>query len=305
MNEFRSRLLTAQSGPGLLRAKSPRNKAGAGDTLERVPVPRSEVRTTDHRDDHRHRLGDDRGALASHNGQRHQVRLVNLSGGGAMIEAPFRPQLWDWVELDLGSGGSSGRLECAVRWIRGDRLGLEFAHETRIETDPDTRSALLRAVLTTSFPDVALELSVAEPELAEAQPVELADTRRGDPRHPLIWSGLVHYNHASTPVRLRNISAAGALIEGNPALALGAELLLELGEAGSHFALVSWTRGDQAGLAFRSPFDLALLAKARPQLAPGRWAKPAYLGDESTESSPWASEWGRLSLAELHKTLGR
>lgn len=315
MNDFRSRILTGKSAEntGLVARKTPRNKAPGGDNLESVAVPRLETRTADHRDDHRHRLVNDRSVRARHGRKQHEVRLINLSGGGAMIEAPFRPELWDRVELDLGSGDSNGKLECAVRWIKNDRIGLEFAHETRIDADPDTRAHLLRAVLTTSFPDVALELSVAEPEeqapepeLAEVEDAaDEADSRRLAARHPLIWSGLTHFDHATTSVRLRNISALGALVEGNPALRVAAELLLDLGDAGSHFATVSWVRGDQAGLAFGKPFDIAALAKSKPQLAPSRWAKPAYLRDESTEHSPWASEWGRLSLADLHKTLGR
>ncbi|HVF84076.1 MAG TPA: PilZ domain-containing protein [Sphingomicrobium sp.] len=313
MNDFRSRILTGKpvAETGLVTSKSPRNKGQGNDGLESVTVPRGETRTADHRDDQRHRLMDERALSVRHCGKQHQAQLINLSGGGAMIEAPFRPELWDRVELDLGSGDSCGKIECAVRWIKGDRLGLEFAHETRIDADADTQAALLRNVLTTSFPDVALELSVAEqaspePE-AEDQPAsdEVISSRRSDARHPLIWSGEVHFDHETTVVRLRNISAAGALVEGNAALRVGAELLLDLEEAGTHFAIVSWVRGDQAGLAFRSPFDLANLAKSRPQLAASRWSKPAYLRDGSSESSPWASEWGRLTLADLHKTLGR
>jgi hypothetical protein len=47
------------------------------------------------------------------------------------------------------------------------------------------------------------------------------------------------------------------------------------------------------------------LAKQRPQLTPGRWAKPDYLKDGSPDTSPWASEWGRLTIPELHRTLKR
>ena len=70
-----------------------------------------------------------------------------------MIRADFTPRLWERVDLIFGEGAE---IECAVRWIRDDRVGLEFAHETRIDCDPQARDALLREVIHRSFPDVAL-----------------------------------------------------------------------------------------------------------------------------------------------------
>ena len=312
VNDFRSSILGGKkvAGGGLLTSKSPRNKAKGDESLASVSVARSETRIVNHRGGDRHYLSNEQSARARHGGKQYEIRLINLSGGGAMIEAPFRPDLWDRVELDLGDGESSGKLECAVRWIKNDRIGLEFAHETRIDADATTREGVLRQVLDTSFPDAGRDMSVsppeqaAEPELSEA-PEGAGQSRRGEDRHPLIWCGEIHWDHDTHPVRLRNISASGALVEGGPAIPIGAELLLDLDEAGTYFATMSWARGDQAGLTFRSPFDLAVLAKTKPKLAPRGWAKPTYLRDESTVSSPWAAQWGRLSLADLYKTLGR
>ena len=74
------------------------------------------------------------------------------------------------------------------------------------------------------------------------KPAEIvANARRGEPRHPLSWSGTVHFSHDSQPVRLRNISPHGALIESPLAYPIGAELYLDLEEAGSLFATVSWS----------------------------------------------------------------
>ena len=309
MNDFRSRILSgdASRARSLLREKAPRNK-GAGDSLEAVEVPRSASRTANHRDNDRYRLPDEV-VFARYGRKRHEARLINLSGGGAMIEAPFRPEIWDRVDLELGRGGA---IECAVRWIRGERIGLEFAHETRIEARQEKRRALLREVLERSFPDVSLEPeelpppSPAPEEQAEQpEPVIQDHSRRVEPRHPLIWCGEIHFDHDTRPVRLRNISASGALIEIMDVLPTGAELHLDLGEAGALFATVSWARGDQVGLKFKSRFDLMRLAKSKPQVAPGQWTKPEYLRDESTETSPWASEWGRLTLPELRNTLRR
>jgi hypothetical protein len=309
MNDFRSRVLSGQEpGANLLKAKSRRKAAElpppeGEESLDGLVIPREEVRAANHRFVDRHRLAVEAPVAARHKRRKHQVSIVNLSGGGAMIEAEFKPKLWDRVDLDLAGKDPSGRIETAVRWIKGKRIGLEFAHETRIDADDDTQAALLRAVLEQSFSEVILQ-AAAEPATQLEEPAA-EPSRRSELRHPLIWTGEVHFNHDSHSIRLRNISARGALIESARSFPVGAEVFLDLGEAGMHFAHVSWAQGDQFGVAFTRKFDLSKLAAVKPQLAPDQWAKPAYLRDESRESSPWASQWGRLSLKELHKTLGR
>jgi hypothetical protein len=311
VNRFRS-TLNGSGKPAkqpLLATKPVEGRTAPADCLDKIAVPRSETRLSNHRGEDRHRLNQE-DAVARWNGVEQAVDLINLSCGGAMIGAAFRPKLWDRVDLVLGGCGT---LECAVRWIKGDRVGLEFAHETQIEASPEVRAETLRAVIARSFPDIALArltepLDAPEPsspslstDMADPQASEAS--RRDSARHPLIWSGVVHHNHDSNPVRLRNISAGGALIESSGALPLGAELLLDLGEAGSLFATVTWARGDQAGLEFRTPFDLTQLSRSKPEVAPTRWAQPTYLREESGDSSPWASQWGRLNLSELESQL--
>ncbi len=309
MNRFRSTLGSGKPAKQALLAEKPaEDRPSIGDNLGKVAVVRAETRSANHRGEDRHRLNRE-DAMARWNDTEQAVDLINLSGGGAMIEASFRPMLWDRVDLTLGECGT---LECAVRWIKGDRLGLEFAHETQIEASPDIRAETLRAVIARSFPDVAIA-RIAEavhpreesaPLVAEKTDEDLGEqSRREGSRHPLIWSGLVHYNHDSSTVRLRNISAGGALIEGPGVFPLGCELLLDLGEAGSLFATVHWARGDQAGLGFHAPFDLTRLSRSKPEVAPTRWAQPEYLRDESSDSSPWASQWGRLNLSQLQNQL--
>lgn len=317
MNEFREKLFGAKpdSSP-LLRAKParpapPEASEGEEGTTE-FAIPRETVRQSDHRDGDRHRLEAETATLVAH-GQVQPVTLINLSGGGAMIEGAEGLRLWDRVELRLGGSNS---VEAAVRWIRGNRFGLEFAHETRIELDTESLADTLREVLARSFPDVALEQAdAAEADGPASSATDTGSTDAPDPeaprdpaerelRHPLIWSGLVHYAHESTPVRLRNISANGALIEGAVGLPVGAELLLDLDEAGALFASVHWSRGDSAGLQFHAPFDLRKLAAVRPDVAGSRWVAPDYLRDDRSANSPWASQWGRSDLAGLHRSLG-
>ncbi len=300
MNNFRA-TLSGKPGPAtaLLSEKQP--SRAAGDGLDAVPVPREASRTADHRSVDRHRLVNER-ALVLFKGRLHPVDLVNLSGGGAMVEGKFKPKLWDQVELNLGENGS---IDCAVRWIRGERYGLEFAHETQIQTNPEAHDSLLREVIRRSFPVVvATALPLPEPQTATTPDIaETGTVRRGSVRHPMIWSGMILFQHDSTPVRLRNISLKGAMVESPTSFPVNAEVYLDLGDAGSLFATISWVRGDQVGLLFDQPFDLAMLANAKPTLTPQRWSKPAYLRDDQGDSSPWADRWGRLSVNELKTSL--
>src|SRR4029079_8549317 len=130
---------------------------------------------TNSRGDDRHRLLGETVRL-DYDGRSHEVQLINVSGGGAMISRSFAPRMWDSVTLHLGENGT---IECAVRWIRDDRVGLEFAHETRIDCAADKQAAVLRDVIHRSFPEVEFELS------AEPPPDHDGPDGRAARRHPL------------------------------------------------------------------------------------------------------------------------
>jgi hypothetical protein len=280
----------AEESP-IVQAKAPRGVKA--DTLNSIPVVREESRRGNTRDEDRHRLTDERVQL-SHNGDRHEARLINLSGGGAMIDAHFRPMLWDRIDLHLGENGT---IECAVRWLKDDRIGLEFAHETRLDCSADQQAAVLREVITRNFPDLEFEAS----EQPVAAPVE--SEHRAAHRHPLIWSGTLHHDFQSSSVRLRNISETGALVECSVPPRVGAEPLLDLGEEVQVSCVVAWVVGDSVGLRFTRPFDLTQLARTRPGVAPARWDRPSYLQPNPATDSPWDEQWQRMSLPELRQEL--
>ena len=305
MNSFRSAILT---GKGLRTDPVVHDKTARGsesDDLSSVEVPREESRTHNHREDDRHRLENET-ATARFEGEVHEVDLINLSGGGAMIRADFQPHLWERVDLSFAEGAE---IECAVLWLRGDRIGLEFAHETRIDCDPEARDALLLDVIRRSFPDATLSTSGEDDAAANRKslPEEddaIANSRRIDRRHPLIWNGEIFYNHANERVRLRNISESGALIESQTSYPQDAELLLDMGDAGQHFATVSWTCGDKTGLKFAQPFDLKQLGSVKPDVAPSMLTRPGPAGRLSADrDNPWAEGWGRQSIEELREDL--
>jgi hypothetical protein len=294
-NEFRASLRPGGRRPIVVAEKNAKVDRSA-DGLEAVQVPRAEKRRTDQRGGDRHRLEGEQ-SFVRHKGKKHAVDLVNLSDGGAMVAGQFKARLWDKVDLVLGEGAE---MECAVRWIRDGEIGLEFAHETRIDCDPGTRDALLREVLKNSFPDVEFKARAAD---AEAE--EKLSQKRDAPRHPLIWNGVLHHDFQWQSARLRNISATGALVECANNVPVGAVVFLDLKEAGRVAATVSWSRGDQTGLLFAEPFDVTSLSKATPILASKGNAKPAVdPQDSALEPSPWAPEWQRLSVDELGAELG-
>jgi len=301
MNSFRAAILSGKgtnSGDPVRHSKD--GRGAETDNLSSVEVPRSESRTHNQRDDDRHRLDSEK-TSARFDGEMHAVDLINLSGGGAMIRADFQPRLWERVDLVLGE---DMEIECAVRWLRGDRVGLEFAHETRIDCDPALRDALLLDVIRRSFPEMKLnETSGASREQVADNEDDIINSRRTERRHPLIWMGEVIHNHSSERVRLRNISENGALIESPVTYAPGAEVMLDLGEAGQHFAIVGWSCSDKAGLAFVKPFDLSLLGAKRPEVAQGHWTRPGPSKLAADQDNPWAEGWQRQSLEELREDL--
>jgi hypothetical protein len=293
-NKFRASVLNpkASESPVVTTKKGRLDRSAGG--LSGMPVPRSETRRSNSRGKDRHRLAST-SATVRKGRKEYPVELINVSGGGAMVEGEFAVKLWQTVTLILGDVGP---VECAVRWIRSNRYGLEFAHETHIECDPETLKETLRRVLIESPPEEE-EQTGTEPDEVPAT----ADPRRCATRHPLIWSGLIQFNHETSVARLRNISSTGAQVESTADYPVGSDVLLDLGNAGVVPAMVQWSHGDHCGLAFHTAFDVRLLASVRPSVTPREWAKPDYLKDESHATSPWASQWGRLTLKDLTETL--
>ena len=295
-NSFRAMVVRGEKPP-LLADKNGRH--ASEDSLDAQMVSRAETRASNHRHKDRHRLTGETATVVCR-GRSQTVELINLSAGGAMIRGLTGLKLWDIVELKLGNGFS---VDAAVRWIKDDQVGVEFAHETRIECDPVEHAALLLDVIRRSFDDQVVDLV---PEEARAE-VEIPRERANDrdaKRHPLIWVGEIHYAHDSYPARLRNVSEGGALVDVSMDYPLGAEIMLDLREAGQFFATIVWVGGDQAGLKFQEPFDISCLAKAKPQIAPASWSAPTFLkGKASDEDSPWNENWSRSSLSEMRDDL--
>jgi hypothetical protein len=288
---IRAKIFGDDDEPVLVGEKKPRG--AKAKELRSVVVPRDERRRSNSRHEDRHRLLDEQVRL-TYKGKKRQVELINLSGGGAMVGGAFKPKLWDRAELHLGENGT---IECAVCWIREDRIGLEFAHETRLDCSPTEQTKVLREVIARSFPDIRFE----QPPSVQSEPV--IDEQRREGRHPLIWSGVLHHRDKTMRVRVRNISATGAMIELSEPVLVGGQAILELGDEGFIPATIAWLVGDQVGLGFRRKFDMAQLARSRPEVAPAKWVAPDYLRSGGSKVARPGANWGRLSLDQLQQQL--
>jgi hypothetical protein len=278
----------------LVTVKKP--KGAKADALRSIPVSRQESRRGDTRVGDRYRLIGEC-VRVTHEGSTYDGRLINVCASGAMISAEFEPLPWDRAKLHLDA---ERPIASRVLWIRDGQIGLEFDQRIALDCSDSKQATLLRQVITRHFPDAQFEAPV---EAEEQRPDCSLEDQRLARRTPLLRLGTLHYDYESTPARLRNISTAGATIETSTALVPGAEPLLDLGEAGSIFATVVWTSGDQAGLRFNQPFDLSQLPKARSQGAPASWEPPAYLRTNAQGESGKDEQWKQIPLNELNKDL--
>ncbi|HEU0097810.1 MAG TPA: EAL domain-containing protein [Allosphingosinicella sp.] len=97
------------------------------------------------------------------------------------------------------------------------------------------------------------------------------------PRHRLIRNGRLLWEGRTLPVRLRNISAGGAMIECESQLEPGTPVELDLSEAGTLAAEVRWCQQGQVGLHFGEEFALGKLARTRRKSAAPKTVTPEYL----------------------------
>jgi hypothetical protein len=262
-----------------------------------MAAPRKEPSRGNSRRGDRHRLVEEKARL-THEGQSHEAELINVSGGGAMIAAAFEPNIWDKLELHLGENGT---IECAVRWVKDGRMGLEFAHETQLDCSAEEQAILLREVISRTYgaAHFGQQATTAKPAATEADDEQ---TRRAK-RHPLIWSGVLHCNGQQTPARVRNISATGAMVQCSANVPSGSDAVLELGDGLTVSGTVGWAVGDQVGLRFHTEFDVTQLARSTPAVAPNTWVRPAYLNKAESSASPWDPKWQRLTMSEMNDEL--
>ena len=115
------------------------------------------------------------------------------------------------------------------------------------------------------------------------------------PRHRLIRTGSLRIGDETIPVRLRNISEGGAMVECDRQVAAGAVVALDLDAAGIVAAEVRWCQRGQIGLAFERRFPLGRLARSNRRPGTGKMLQPDYLQPDA--APPGAPRPSRSPLA--------
>jgi hypothetical protein len=95
----------------------------SGYFLDGSMIPRSEKRAIDERAELRHASASSTGVL-EFRGRMHVVRLVNISGSGAMVIFPHTPNIGERLLLQVLDRGA---VWAQVRWVKDGRIGLSFA----------------------------------------------------------------------------------------------------------------------------------------------------------------------------------
>lgn len=90
--------------------------------LDGAMIPRAATRTIDERTETRHAAVSST-AVLEFRGRKHVVRLVNISGSGAMVIFPHIPNIGERLTLQLLDRGI---VSSQVRWVKDGRIGLSF-----------------------------------------------------------------------------------------------------------------------------------------------------------------------------------
>ncbi len=213
------------------------------------------------------------------------VRLVldNFGTGQAGL-AHLRDAPLDKIKIDRsfvgGAAGSGSRNAALIRAIvvLAETLGMDTTAEGAETLEELAMIRRLGCSQVQGFiagkpmpADEALKLASES-----APPAEVAGFSR-PPRHRLIRTGRLQWNGKALDVRLRNISAGGAMIECERPIPPETRVELDLAESGVLGAEVRWSQHGQVGLRFDSAFELRKLAQVRRGEVAAKMVTPDYL----------------------------
>jgi len=137
----------------------------------------------------------------------------------------------------------------------------------------------------------------------DSRSMSAKDVEPRAPRHSLIRRAALRLGAGTLPVRLRNISAEGAMIESGDAMQPGSDVELDVDGIRLE-AEVRWSQDGRTGLRFAESFDLRRLGSARRKAQAGILL-PDYLRSELDPESPWAARKERLTVKEVKAKRGR
>ena len=277
MHELRSTLIRGQRrDPRATKTAAGARRAKDGG-LSGITIRRQEARRCDQRREHRHVNVVDRAALR-YQRRIYEVAVLNLSSRGAMIECELRPRIGARLGLRFADCNET---VCSVRWVRDGRIGLEFDKETLVIGANDVHRPLAAGRLAIGKAPVAVRKQRAT-------------------RHASMLRAQLHWPSGSMPVKLRNISTGGAMLQAGQDLDEDSDIVLEIPNAAAIPGTVRWCRSKQIGIHFNDEFDLDMLVRPQDDTAEQpEYLKPDYLRTEKDPDSPWAARWDRLSPDDL------
>ncbi|MEO6224233.1 MAG: EAL domain-containing protein [Sphingomicrobium sp.] len=190
---------------------------------------------------------------------------TGYSSLGYLKKAPF-----DKIKIDQsfvrGAASTTQRNAAIIRAIvtLADTLGMDTCAEG-VETHDDLELirelgvSMVQGYIFGRPGDPASARELANRVTVEADGFQC--TRA--PRHRLMRRGITSIGGTTTEVRLRNISAAGALVECDTPVTPGAELAIDIVGVGPMRGVVRWAQARMFGVQFLQTFDLTRLA-AKP-----------------------------------------
>jgi diguanylate cyclase (GGDEF)-like protein len=207
---------------------------------------------------------------------------TGYSSLGYLKKAPF-----DKIKIDQsfvrGAASRDNRNSAIIRAIvtLADSLGMDTTAEG-VETHDDLQ--LIRELGVSQIQGFIFGRpadGASARELISKQNVEaegFACVR--EPRQSLMRRAITAINGDTIEIRLRNISAMGALVECDLPIAPGTQLTLDIVGVGPVVGVVRWAQASRFGMQFDEPFDLSRLAPRREKLNEVRMLQPWYVGHD-------------------------
>ncbi|MEO7815420.1 MAG: EAL domain-containing protein [Sphingomicrobium sp.] len=106
-----------------------------------------------------------------------------------------------------------------------------------------------------------------------------------EPRQSLMRRAITAINGDTVEIRLRNISAMGALVECDVPVAPGTQLTIDIVGVGPVVGTVRWSQASRFGMKFDESFEIARLAPRREKLNDVTMLSPWYIGDRGKIAS--------------------
>ena len=127
MHELRTAIISGdvRSAQGPVARKENCRRKGPGATLVDIEIAREERRRTNQRREDRFAGAVERATLTFRR-KKSLVPVVNISGGGVMIESGIMPRIGEKVGLQFEG---FDQLEAIVRWVRRGRIGLDVGED--------------------------------------------------------------------------------------------------------------------------------------------------------------------------------